>query len=163
MSDTHNPTTSEYQTRTTPQRRQPRRLGYSSINTSQSGDSPATGNHWAPSPPHTDGGEHASNSTGSAPQGRTVLPDSRLGGEPQGPENCRSVSEQRDLPTGAAFVGRRPLNPSEAAEDSLAYAEALEGGNDRGNGCVPFYPGMALLHPSFQSHRVGSACNASYN
>lgn len=63
----------------------------------------------------------------------------------RGPE-ARNTIRERDLPTSAAFGGRRPLNQSDAAEDSLAYADALEGGNSRGDGCVPFYPGMPLLY-----------------
>jgi hypothetical protein len=34
--------------------------------------------------------------------------------------------------------------PSDAAEDSSAYAETLEGGSSGKHG-VPFYPGMCLL------------------
>ncbi|OBT66017.1 hypothetical protein VE03_03230 [Pseudogymnoascus sp. 23342-1-I1] len=124
----------------TPRRRQPRRVTRPSSNRSQPEDSPATCNDWAPSPPHADSSEHASNSIGNALQGPNVLADGMLQGRPRGPEACRSIPE-RDLPTSATFGGRRPLNPSEAAEDSLAYAEALDGGNGRGDGCVPFYPG----------------------
>ncbi|KAK2772193.1 C6 transcription factor [Colletotrichum kahawae] len=32
-------------------------------------------------------------------------------------------------------------DPSDATEDSSAYAETLEGGKNREDGCVPFYPG----------------------
>lgn len=73
------------------------------------------------------------------------MPDGRLEGVSRGPEARHSIRE-RGLPTSATFGGRRPLNPSDAAEDSLAYNEALEGGNGRGDGCVPFYPGMAPLY-----------------
>ncbi|KFZ10912.1 hypothetical protein V502_07849 [Pseudogymnoascus sp. VKM F-4520 (FW-2644)] len=137
---TDNSNASEYRSNITLQRRQPRRVVHQSTNGSQPKDSPATCNDWAPSPPYIDSGAHAGNNTCNAPQGRTVLPDGRLEGGSQGPEACRSIPE-RDLPTSATFGGRRPLNPSDAAEDSLAYADALEGGNGRGDGCVPFYPG----------------------
>lgn len=36
---------------------------------------------------------------------------------------------------------RSAPDPSDATEDSSAYAETLEGGKNREDGCVPFYPG----------------------
>ncbi|OLN81301.1 Cutinase transcription factor 1 beta 3 [Colletotrichum chlorophyti] len=36
---------------------------------------------------------------------------------------------------------QRAPDPSDATEDSSAYAETLEGGKNREDGCVPFYPG----------------------
>ncbi|OBT78567.1 hypothetical protein VF21_00957 [Pseudogymnoascus sp. 05NY08] len=131
---------SEYRSSITPQRRQPRRVVvHPSTNASQPKDSPATCNDWAPSPPHIESGQHAGNNTGNASQGPTRA-NGRLEGVSRGPEAGHSI-RKRDLLRSAKSGGRRPLNPSDAAEDSLAYAEALEGGNGRGDGCVPFYPG----------------------
>ncbi|KFZ04751.1 hypothetical protein V501_09014 [Pseudogymnoascus sp. VKM F-4519 (FW-2642)] len=131
---------SEYRSSITPQRRQPRRVAvHQSTSATQPKDSPAICNDLAPSSPRIDSGEHAGNNICNEIQGQT-LADARLEGVSRGPEARNSIRE-RDLPTSAAFGGRRPLNQSDAAEDSLAYADALEGGNGRGDGCVPFYPG----------------------
>lgn len=98
-----------------------------------------------PSPPQTDSGELAADNGGNVCQVPTALADGRLESGSQSPEACRSIGE-RGLPTSAIFGSRRPSNSSYAAEDSSAYAEALEGRSGREDGCVPFYPGMTLLH-----------------
>ncbi|KFY43046.1 hypothetical protein V494_02120 [Pseudogymnoascus sp. VKM F-4513 (FW-928)] len=137
--DTPNSIANDSRSGTTPQRKRLRGVRYRSANGSRTGDSPVTGNDWVTSPRRTDGGEHVRNIDNTS-QDRTLSEDSRVEDIPQAPEGRCSMLE-RDLPTTATSGGRRPFNPSEAAEDSFAFAEALEGGNDRGDGCVPFYPG----------------------
>lgn len=44
---------------------------------------------------------------------------------------------------------RSAPDPSDATEDSSAYAETLEGGKNREDGCVPFYPGKDA-YPTWQ-------------
>ncbi|RDL30745.1 Uncharacterized protein BP5553_10090 [Venustampulla echinocandica] len=136
------PTAIENRSSIASRRGQPRRRAHpsTSIDGSQPKDSTVTCNDQAAPPPQKDSGEHAGNSRGNTPQGPTTLADSRSEVRSQRPEARRSIGE-RDLPTNAAFGSRRPPNPSDAVEDSSAYADALEGGNGYGDGCVPFYTG----------------------
>ncbi|KFY94982.1 hypothetical protein V498_03599, partial [Pseudogymnoascus sp. VKM F-4517 (FW-2822)] len=125
------PQTSPSENRSSIAPRRKQRVVHISINDNQPND---------PSPPQTDSGELAGDNGGNVCQVPTALADGRLESGSQSPEACRSIGE-RGLPTSAIFGSRRPSNSSYAAEDSSAYAEALEGRSGREDGCVPFYPG----------------------
>ncbi|KAJ0309569.1 hypothetical protein COL516b_002816 [Colletotrichum fioriniae] len=80
--------------------------------------------------PQVNGGPRSSTSPRAA-ETRSV------GGRPSAPTTRPYDAVRALLPT----KGHRPPDPSDATEDSSAYAETLEGGKSREDGCVPFYPG----------------------
>ncbi|KAF4773737.1 cutinase transcription factor 1 beta [Colletotrichum scovillei] len=80
--------------------------------------------------PQVNGGPRSSTSPRAA-ETRSV------GGGPSAPTTRPYDAVRALLPA----KGHRPPDLSDATEDSSAYAETLEGGKNREDGCVPFYPG----------------------
>ncbi|KAL0775911.1 hypothetical protein CaCOL14_007198 [Colletotrichum acutatum] len=80
--------------------------------------------------PQLNGGPRSSTS----PRAAETRP---VGGGPSAPTTRPGDAVRALLPN----KGHRPPDPSDATEDSSAYAETLEGGKNREDGCVPFYPG----------------------
>lgn len=126
-----------------PQRAQPRRRlldpqppGPSPVNRSEAVD--ARSNRLASAPP--DDHRDTQNNNDPGPSIHTGPGLSKLADDPSAP-----TSQSYDAVRALLSIGnQRAPDPSDATEDSSAYAETLEGGKNREDGCVPFYPGK---HP----------------